>query len=120
MMRRETMDGPRWPRSKRKSNANVAATLPPALRDFSDDLDPKLIENRTDIANAKRLINAHGNDLRFCHPWGKFLVFDSHRWKLDDEGVPGYWMQAVIEEMIEETQEELNLLTQRKANTNEV
>ncbi len=38
----------------------------------------------TDLGNAERLIKLHGNDLRYCHPWGKWLVWDGHRWAIDD------------------------------------
>lgn len=40
----------------------------------------------TDTGNAERLAEAHGQDLRFCHAWGKWLHWDGRRWKLDDSG----------------------------------
>lgn len=42
----------------------------------------------TDTGNAERLVEAHGNDLRFCHSWGKWFYWDGRRWKLDDSGRP--------------------------------
>lgn len=39
-----------------------------------------------DIANGKRLVKKHGKDIRFCHPWGKWLVWDGKRWNVDDTG----------------------------------
>lgn len=42
--------------------------------------------NHTDLGNAQRLVNRHGKDLRFCHPWGKWLVWDDSRWRIDDTG----------------------------------
>lgn len=41
---------------------------------------------RTDLGNAERLVTRHGQDLRYCHPWKRFLVWDGRRWKLDDTG----------------------------------
>ena len=41
-------------------------------------------QGRTDLANAKRLVAAHGQDLRFVGNWGKWLAFDGRRWKIDD------------------------------------
>lgn len=38
----------------------------------------------TDLTNAQRLVAQHGKDLRFCWPWGKWLVWDSTRWQEDD------------------------------------
>ena len=41
---------------------------------------------QTDRGNAQRLVERHGRDLRYCHPWGKWLVWDGQRWKIDDTG----------------------------------
>jgi putative DNA primase/helicase len=38
----------------------------------------------TDQGNAIRLIQRHGADLRHCHPWAKWLVWDDRRWRIDD------------------------------------
>jgi len=38
----------------------------------------------TDLGNAERLVALHGQDLRYCHPWGKWLVWDGKRWQEDE------------------------------------
>lgn len=38
----------------------------------------------TDYGNAERLVTLHGSDIRYCHLWNKFLVWDGTRWRLDD------------------------------------
>jgi primase-polymerase (primpol)-like protein len=38
----------------------------------------------TDTGNAKRLVKRHGDDLRHCHPWKKWVVWDGSRWRVDD------------------------------------
>lgn len=38
---------------------------------------------RTDLGNAERLIMRHGDDLRYCHPWDVWLVWQSRRWGMD-------------------------------------
>lgn len=38
----------------------------------------------TDLGNAERLVARHGHDLRYCHPWKAWLVWDGRRWKADD------------------------------------
>src|SRR5437764_1422690 len=38
----------------------------------------------TDQGNAQRLVRLHGDDFRHCFPWGKDLVWDGRRWRLDD------------------------------------
>jgi putative DNA primase/helicase len=37
----------------------------------------------TDMGNAERLVARHGSKLRYCHPWGKWLVYDGRRWEVD-------------------------------------
>lgn len=39
----------------------------------------------TDLGNAYRFKDQWGSDVRWCDSWGKFLVFDTVRWALDQE-----------------------------------
>lgn len=39
--------------------------------------------NSTDTGNAERLVEQHGEDLRYCHPWQKWLAWDGRRWRVD-------------------------------------
>jgi putative DNA primase/helicase len=40
----------------------------------------------TDWGNAERLVALHGQDLRFCWPWEKWLVWNGRNWAIDDTG----------------------------------
>ncbi len=40
----------------------------------------------TDLGNAKRLVAHHGQDLRYCHPWKRWLTWDAVRWCPDKTG----------------------------------
>jgi putative DNA primase/helicase len=42
--------------------------------------------NLTDLGNGQRLVARHGNDLRYCYPWGKWLIYDGQRWAKDESG----------------------------------
>jgi putative DNA primase/helicase len=42
--------------------------------------------NLTDLGNAERFAAHHGEDVRYCYPWGKWLVWTGARWKRDDSG----------------------------------
>jgi putative DNA primase/helicase len=42
--------------------------------------------NLTDRGNAVRLARQHGQDLRHCFPWRKWLAWDDRRWRPDDTG----------------------------------
>lgn len=39
--------------------------------------------NTTDTGNAERLVAQHGADLRYCHPWQKWMAWDGCRWRID-------------------------------------
>lgn len=38
----------------------------------------------TELGNSERLMYRHGENLRYCHPWGKWLVWDGKRWTVDN------------------------------------
>ncbi|ROR03388.1 phage/plasmid primase, P4 family, partial [Desulfosoma caldarium] len=49
-------------------------------------LDPDGRLHLTDLGNAKRFVAHHGANVRFCHLWGKWLLWDGTRWKCDETG----------------------------------
>ena len=40
----------------------------------------------TDVGNAERLIDRHAHDIRYCPKWGKWLVWNGSRWRVDETG----------------------------------
>jgi putative DNA primase/helicase len=51
--------------------------------------EPDLLRlHATDTGNGRRLAALHGCDLRYCHPWDKWLCWDGKRWREDDRGEP--------------------------------
>lgn len=52
--------------------------------DIEDETEGEIHE--TDLGNAMRLVRLHGRDIRYCHAWRKWLIWDSRRWKIDDRG----------------------------------
>jgi putative DNA primase/helicase len=55
--------------------------------DDDGSLDARLAEMpRTDCGNGERFALRHGTELRYCHPWSKWLHYDGRRWKIDDVG----------------------------------
>jgi putative DNA primase/helicase len=36
-----------------------------------------------DSGNANRIIRLYGEDLRYCHDWKKWLIWDKQRWVPD-------------------------------------
>lgn len=55
---------------------------PPLRKDVPVLLDQHL----NDHGNAERLIAISGNDLRYCHDFKKWLVWDGRRWEIDQTG----------------------------------
>ncbi len=49
----------------------------------------------TDQGNAQRFADMHGGRARYCHLWGKWLLWDGQRWKQDDS--------AAVQHLAEET-----------------
>lgn len=57
--------------------------------------EPKTLEQRppdtkwfelTELGNAEHLVHRHGRDLRYCHQWGKWLVWNERAWSTDETG----------------------------------
>jgi putative DNA primase/helicase len=38
----------------------------------------------TDVGNARRVVQRHGKDLRFCHAWKQWFIWDGRRWAADE------------------------------------
>src|SRR5713226_7124317 len=52
-----------------------------------------------DDRNAQRLVKKYGNDLRFCHPWSSWLIWDGKRWRRDDRGEATLVMKLVMRDL---------------------
>lgn len=42
--------------------------------------------NLTDLGNAERFVALHGENVRYCYPWAKWLIWTGARWERDDSG----------------------------------
>jgi len=68
---------------------NTIPGMPKRIATFLGWQQPEVKEgrqsyNRTDLGNAERLVHRHGYNFRYVPPWGRDLVFDGKRWKMDD------------------------------------
>ncbi len=43
----------------------------------------KTFRNTTDLGNAERLIDRHGEDLKYVHAWGRYLLYNGQRYEPD-------------------------------------
>lgn len=68
----------------------------------------------SDLGNAERLVARHGAGLRYCHNWGKWLVWDERRWVVDDTGAVRQMARQTVRSIYEEASGAADE-TQRKA-----
>jgi len=62
-------------------------------------------EPATDGGNAQRLIRLHKNNIKHCHTFKKWMVWDGHRWKIDSDGSAYRFCDDVIREIYSEAAE---------------
>lgn len=57
----------------------------PRTHDSADKI-PDLATDRgkTEFANARRIVDAIGDDIRWCEQWQRWFVWDGKRWKRDE------------------------------------
>lgn len=70
--------------------------------------------HRTDLGNAGRFVDQHGENVRFCVPWKKWLVWDETRWKVDDTQQVERWAHDTVRSIYVEAGREADL-DKRKA-----
>src|SRR5262249_20123331 len=59
------------------STRRTDRTKPPTAADNDDTI------HLTDVGNARRLVAAHGENLRYCKAWKTWLVWNGCRWVRD-------------------------------------
>ena len=66
-------------------------------------VDPKRSYHHSDAGNAQRLVDRHGLNLRYVVEWGKWLIWQDGRWRIDDsfeierlakETIAALWQEA--------------------------
>jgi putative DNA primase/helicase len=52
----------------------------------STALDVVIDIHETELGNALRLVKLHGHNIKFCHTYKKWLIWDGARWQINDKG----------------------------------
>jgi hypothetical protein len=68
------------------------------------------LPENTDLGNGTRLAQAHGNHLRYCHSWKKWLLWNEGRWRPDDTGAAESLAKTTILEMLRNALDEIRRL----------
>lgn len=63
----------------------------PAEDHKAADSRPRVRRPLTEMGNAERLVDQHGERIRFCHPWGQWLTHNGKRWERDQLGSVRRW-----------------------------
>ncbi len=74
-----------------------------ALPLLEDEEEKTILFPCTDLGNSERLIHHHGADIRFCTVWGKWLIWDGKRWKVDDTNRIFHLAKEVVRDIYNET-----------------
>jgi len=63
-------------------------TIKQAIAEHLKDAPPEQQDQyaRTDLGNAKRLIDTYGDNLHYCYPQVQWYVWDENRWEVDRLG----------------------------------
>lgn len=70
-------------------------------KDFHDEIQARK-KRLTDTGNAEQLVFLHGEKLRYSHSLGRWLIFDSSRWKSDDSNM----IHAIAKETVDQIWDE--------------
>jgi putative DNA primase/helicase len=76
------------------------------LRGASEEISIR--EQPTDGGNAQRLIRLHHNNIKHCHTFKKWMVWDGNRWKIDGDGSAYRFCDDVIREIYSEASESMD------------
>jgi putative DNA primase/helicase len=60
----------------------------------------------TDTGLAERFNELHGQNVRYCHLWGKYLIWDGQRWKIDNSGMAEYLAKRAARSILTEASQE--------------
>ena len=95
--------GEQKPRRQHRDGGGDGATG----RKRADKLEPKDAIHLTDLRNARRIVQRHGEDLRFIFPWKTWLVWDGQRWAEDKTGEAVRRVKETIGALTRETADRL-------------
>jgi putative DNA primase/helicase len=96
--------------------ASVPPQAPTPIRDFGDmppappapepsTVEPPPKREKSDLGNAERLVDRHGDDLKFVVDRGLWAFYDRTCWRVDDTGEVYRRMMRTVRDMLREASE---------------
>lgn len=62
----------------------------------------KRVYHWSDLGNAQRLKDEHGDNIRYCHPYKSWLVWDGKRWASDRSATVRIYARKIVQGMYDE------------------
>lgn len=72
-------------RSRPTTASESSSQQSAAVAELDGDYPLENPQNRTDTANGRRFVARHGERVRWCEPWKKWLIWDGRRWLIDSQ-----------------------------------
>jgi putative DNA primase/helicase len=76
--------------------------------------DGNAAPHNSDLGNAQRLVAQHGQNLRYCHDWGQWLLWNGGLWKRDSTGEAERCAKETIKNLYSEAGELADTQTRAK------
>jgi putative DNA primase/helicase len=70
----------------KQERARVLFNSPVGQKAFTEEMKQEKTRPVTDLGNAERLIDQHGQDIRHCGARGQWIIWDGQRWLPDGTG----------------------------------
>ncbi len=104
----ETYTGSRRSRSKNTSSFNVGDHY--SANGSGERISDPSPAHLTDSGNAKRMIAWHGEGLRHCFPWKKWVVWKGNRWCMDTTAATTRRAKRTVSKMFDDAVQELTAI----------
>ena len=75
---------------------------PESDADLTEWLSLASEKGKTELANSKRFVKAHGENARFCYAWGRWVVWNGTYWQANGNGKAESMAKEISESMWKE------------------
>jgi putative DNA primase/helicase len=70
----------------KQERARILFNSPAGQKAFTEEMKQEKTRPLTDLGNAERLVDQHGQDIRYCGARGQWIIWDGQRWLPDGTG----------------------------------
>jgi putative DNA primase/helicase len=83
---RSTLPGSKSKRSRTAKKREPRMQMLPSEKTGDEWTNIREDKGRTDRANSRRFLKRYRENVRFCHAWKSWLIWDGTRWRIDNDG----------------------------------